>query len=199
MGHPPVSPPRRLQNLVMLLQDLPETCEIQILWRHRGRCFNPVKTSWLKKGNKEYESTNDLRETECTLELFSLLRKKAFTWTCTQHPLRLKFVFIADYLLCLFFGSEQVQHCKVQYWLSKWFQVIHQFSKIGINSLVFDGVVARSCDFSHLCIVVIKLYPKLDSYGFIKRKQAEKPDNFLNVIFSIFGKDNNELLRLLTV
>lgn len=44
MGHPPVSPPRRLQNLVMLLQDLPETCEIQILWRHRGRFFKPVKT-----------------------------------------------------------------------------------------------------------------------------------------------------------
>lgn len=74
------------------------------------------------------------------------------------------------------------------------FKVTDQFSKIGINSLVFDGVVARSCDFSHLCIVVIKLDPKVDlncqnSYGFINRKQARQPDNFLNVIFSIFGKE----------
>lgn len=35
MGHPPVSPPRRLQNLIMLLQDLPETCEVQVLQRQR--------------------------------------------------------------------------------------------------------------------------------------------------------------------
>lgn len=79
------------------------------------------------------------------------------------------------------------------------FKVTDQFSKIGIQSLVFDGVGARSSDFSHLCTVVIKLDPKVDSYGFIKRKQAEKPDHFLNVIFSIFGKDHNELLRLPTV
>lgn len=33
MGHPPVSPPRRLQDFVMFLQDLPETCEVQVLQR----------------------------------------------------------------------------------------------------------------------------------------------------------------------
>lgn len=73
------------------------------------------------------------------------------------------------------------------------FKVTDQFSKIGINSLVFDGVVARSCDFSHLCIVVIKLDPKVDLnrenlHGFIDRKQARQPDNFLNVIFGILVK-----------
>lgn len=54
VGHPPVSPPRRLQNLVMLLQDLPETCEVQVLQGQRGkererafheRGIRPVKTS----------------------------------------------------------------------------------------------------------------------------------------------------------
>lgn len=33
MSNPPVGPPRCLQNLVMLLQDLPETCEVQVLQR----------------------------------------------------------------------------------------------------------------------------------------------------------------------
>lgn len=36
MDDPPVGPPRRLQNLIMLLQDLPETCEVQVLQRHGG-------------------------------------------------------------------------------------------------------------------------------------------------------------------
>ena len=31
---PPVGPPRRVQDLVMLLQDLPETCEVQVLHTH---------------------------------------------------------------------------------------------------------------------------------------------------------------------
>jgi len=33
MLHPPVGPPRRLQDLIMLLQDLPETREVQVLQR----------------------------------------------------------------------------------------------------------------------------------------------------------------------
>lgn len=33
VGHAPVGPPRRLQDLIMLLQDLTETCEVQILGR----------------------------------------------------------------------------------------------------------------------------------------------------------------------
>lgn len=37
MGHPPVGPSGRLQNLVMLLQDLPEACDVQVLQTQRGR------------------------------------------------------------------------------------------------------------------------------------------------------------------
>lgn len=37
MGHSPISPPRCLQNLIMLLQDLPETSEVQVLQRYRKR------------------------------------------------------------------------------------------------------------------------------------------------------------------
>ena len=33
VGHAPLGSPRRLQDLIMLLQDLTETCEVQILGR----------------------------------------------------------------------------------------------------------------------------------------------------------------------
>lgn len=36
MGHPPIGAFRGFQNLVMLLEDLPETCEVQVLGGYEG-------------------------------------------------------------------------------------------------------------------------------------------------------------------
>lgn len=48
MGNSPVSPPWCFQNLIMLLQNLPETCEIQVLNKGKGNIFNSrTKVVWM--------------------------------------------------------------------------------------------------------------------------------------------------------
>lgn len=65
VGHPPVGPPWCLQNLIMLFKDLPETCEVQILqrhrrekgvrWREKQTCQNQlIKHTWWKMRNSKW-------------------------------------------------------------------------------------------------------------------------------------------------